>query len=116
MTLDEARAQLSKLARRKELRISRWTKERPCEWRPYEVESPETGLPFTEVRAWEFIAELLESGHPLREVQLEQPPGEIGYEMLVDLKAGQPKLYIKVQFLGRFILGRSFHYSDREVS
>jgi len=116
MTLDDARARLSRLARRKELRISRWTKERPCEWRPLEVESPETGLPFTEVRAWEFIAALLESGHTLREVQLEQPPGEIGYEMVVDLKAGQPKLYIKVQFLGGVILGRSFHYSDREVS
>src|SRR5690242_11169415 len=108
MTQDEARIQLSRLARRKENRICRWTKERPCEWRPLEVEHPETGLPFTEVRAWEYIAELLDAGHMVREVELEQPPGEIGYEIVVSLKVGQPKLYIKLQFLGRFVLGRSF--------
>jgi hypothetical protein len=111
MTLNEAIRELARLARRKDLRISKWTRERPCEWRPYEVENPESGLPFTEVRAWEYIAELLESGQAVTEVELQQPPGELGYEMVIALKNGQPDLYIKVQFLGGRILGRSFHYS-----
>jgi len=112
MSLVDVRRELAKRARRKDLRISLWTRERPCEWRPFEVENPGSGLPFTEVRAWEYIAELLESDQLVVEVRLQQPPGEIGYEMVVELGNGLPGLYIKVQLLGGRILGRSFHYSN----
>ena len=111
--MDEVRRELARMARRKELRIVQWTRVRPCEWRPMEVINPESGLPFTEVRAWEYIAELLHAGHPLEEVALDQPPGEVGYVLIVTLDPEVSALYIKLQFLHGRVLGRSFHYSDR---
>lgn len=113
MTLDEVRRELARLARRKDLRIVQWTRVRPCEWRPTEVINPGSGLPFTDVRAWEYIADLLDAGQPLEEVMLDQPPGEVAYVMIVILEPYVPALYIKVQFVRGRVLGRSFHYSDR---
>jgi hypothetical protein len=113
MTIHEARRELARMARRKDLRIVIWTRLRPSEWRPTEVNNPESGLPFTEVRAWEYIADLLDGGHFLEEVTLDQPPGELGYVMIVPLEPKMPDLYIKLQFVGGKVLGRSFHYSDR---
>ena len=113
MTMDEVRRDLARMARRRELRIVEWTRVRPCEWRPTEVNNPESGLPFTEVRAWEYIADLLDAGHPLDEVALDQPLGETGYVMIVTLAPNVAALYIKLQFLRGRVLGRSFHYSDR---
>ena len=59
------------------------------------------------------IAELLDAGHPLdKELSSTNRPGKIGYAMTVTLSCTSPDLYIKAQFLGVYILGRSFHYSD----
>jgi hypothetical protein len=113
MTLDEARRELARMARRKECRIVEWTRVRPCDWRPTQVLNPESGLLFTEIGAWEYIADLLDANHPLTELALEQPPGEIAYTMAVSLGPKVPKLYIKLQILRGRVLARSFHYSDR---
>lgn len=78
-----------------------------------QVVNPESGLPFTEVRAWEYIADLLDANHPLTEITLEHPPGELAYVMTVSLAERTPELYVKLQLLRRKVLGRSFHYSDR---
>jgi hypothetical protein len=113
MTLDEARRELARMARRKECRIVEWTHVRPCDWRPTQVVNPESGLPFTDVRAWEYIADLLDANHPLTEIALEQPANEVAYTMTVSLGPNVPELYVKLQFLRGRVLGRSFHYSDR---
>ena len=80
---------------------------------PYAGPEPRIGLPFTEVRAWEYIADLLDANHPLTEVALEEPAGEVAYTMTVSLGESVPELYVKLQFLRGRVLGRSFHYSDR---
>lgn len=113
---DLARGQLLVLARRKTARKVQWTPEQPTEWRPREVTNPESGLPFTEPSAWELIASLLESGHPLEEVVLRQPPGKKAYVMLVDLGPTCPALYIKLQLGNGKVICRSFHYSVRSES
>src|SRR6267143_6568637 len=37
---------------------------------------------FTEAGAWEFIAELLEAGHPIQEIELDNPAGKRGYVLV----------------------------------
>ncbi len=95
------------LARQRRKCILGW----PRDWRPTEVVNPATGEPFTAWGAWEFIAELLERGHALEEVVLDNPPGKRAYVMRVDLQRDRPQLYIKVQLGSGFIIGRSFHPS-----
>jgi hypothetical protein len=109
---DEIRKEISRLARRKEARIKTFSRQRPTVWKPYEVNNPEAlGMPFTEEGAWQLIAKLAEEGHKIEVISLKQPPGEIGYEMKVELEKGAPRLYIKVQLIRGKILGRSFHIS-----
>jgi hypothetical protein len=88
----------------------------PTEWTPGKVTNPEVDMPFTDAGAWLFVAQVLDAGHPIQQVTLRQSRSEAAYVMLVDLKPGAPKLYIKLQLKGGKICGRSFHYSDREVS
>ena len=114
--LEAVRHELARLARRKECRIEVWTRERPTEWNPDQVLNPESGLPFTRAGAWEFAAQLLDSGHPITEVEMHQPPNEKGYVMEVELEPGSPKLYIKLQLSRGKVIGRSFHYSLRGTS
>jgi hypothetical protein len=76
--------------------------------------NPETGMVFTEVSAWEFVACLLECGHPLQEKCLRKPPDKLAFEMLVALEEGKPDLYIKLHpHGGGRVYGRSFHYSTK---
>lgn len=83
----------------------------PCVWQPTTVINPSTGIPFDDISAWHCIADLAEDGHALEEMVLDQPQGEIGYVMIVNLDSSSPPLYIKLQLKGAFIFGRSFHYS-----
>jgi len=78
-----------------------------------EVLNPETGLPFTDAGAWNFIADLLDAGHPIVEVRLRRPPGETAFEMVVDMGKNASQIYIKVQIMKGLICGRSFHHSYR---
>jgi hypothetical protein len=86
--------------------------ELPCDWRPQTVESPTTGMPFTDREAWGYIAHLLEADEPWEEVLMEKPPGITGYVFRVRLFHGRPELYIKVHPLRNVIYGRSFHWSE----
>jgi hypothetical protein len=110
------RSELSRLAKRKEDRITEWSRHMPTEWTPGKVVNPEVDMPFTEAGAWHFVAHLLDTGHPIQQVTLRQSRSEVAYVMLVDLKPATPKLYIKLQLKRGKICGRSFHYSDREVT
>jgi len=96
---------LCKLARSRETRVI--PKNLPCDWRPQCIISPISGGYFTTHGAWEFIADLLDEGHPIREKPLDTPPGSLGYEMIY--ASGAISIYIKVQFGHGVIMGRSFH-------
>ncbi len=111
--LDERRRELARLCRRKELRTAVFTRQRPTHWAPTTVTNPETGLPFTESSAWEFVATCLDRGDGLEEVDLDVPKGKKGYVMIVRL-ADELSLYVKLQLGdGGKVIGRSFHPSDR---
>lgn len=116
MHIDEAtRRHLVVLARRKDARITAFSRDRPTDWRPGQVRNPAGLLDthFTDAAAWELIASRIEDGHALEIVRLDQPPGATGYVMKVDLAPGQPQLYVKLQLGSGKIIGRSFHYSER---
>ncbi len=83
----------------------------PTEWRPTEVISPESKMPFTPGGAWHLIADKLEEGHPVEEVELRNPSGKTGYVLKIDADQGQ-KIYIKLHFGNGCVIGRSFHYSQ----
>jgi hypothetical protein len=87
----------------------------PCDWAPTQVET-KLGLFFSDAGAWEFIAELLESGHPFKEVTLRVPRGDLAYETTVRLRVDLPVIYIKVQFKAGRIWGRSFHNALRSAA
>jgi hypothetical protein len=114
--LASVRSELSRLAKRKQDRITEWSRQMPTEWTPGKVVNPEVDMPFTEAGAWHFVAHLLDTGHPIQEVSLRQSHSEVAFVMLVDLKPGAPKLYIKLQLKSGKVCGRSFHYSDRDVT
>ena len=63
--------------------------------------------------AWDLIASKLEEGHEVEAVQLREPPGRTGYVMKIELEAGKPMLYVKLELGSGRIFGRSFHYSER---
>jgi hypothetical protein len=108
---ESTRGQMATLACRKRSRVLGW----PRHWSPTNVRDPngEHGAPFTEARAWEFTAELIESGHPIIEITLKHPAGKTGYVMLVSLPNDRP-LYIKLELGSGVLIGRSFHYSNLE--
>jgi hypothetical protein len=83
----------------------------PCDWQPTTVMNPSVGIPFTDISAWHYVAELAEAGHHIDRITLEHPRGETAYVMSVRLEANAPDLYIKVQLRRGRIWGRSFHYS-----
>lgn len=110
----ETRNQLALLARRSRARTSAFSRRRPTDWRPTTVRNPEGVLDthFTDSTAWEFIATRLEASEEVEVISLRQPPGAKGYVMKIDLGAGVPALYVKLQLGSGTIIGRSFHYSE----
>jgi hypothetical protein len=105
----ELRRQFVNACRRKELRTTEFSEETPTEWQPNSVVSPLSGLSFTESSAWDFVADLLECGTPMVEVDLDKPAGKKGYEMVVQLSKTS-SLYIKLMsHKGGGVHGRSFH-------
>lgn len=114
MTLNQSiRNQLVTLARRSRARVTQFSPEKPIDWRPGQVRNPHGLLDdcFTDGSAWEYIATMLENGHPVEIVQLHKPAGAEGYVMKIDIEPGKPLLYIKLQLGSGKIIGRSFHYS-----
>ena len=116
--LDEGmRRELVLLARRRHARVTEFRPDRPTDWRPQQVRNPSGVLDthFSNAAAWELIASKLEEGHPVETIELHRPPGRTGYVMKVDIEPGQPQLYVKLQLGSGKIIGRSFHYSDRQT-
>ena len=113
---ESIRRQLTVLARRSDARVTAFSADRPTDWRPGEIRNPDGILDthFTDAAAWELIASRLETGHLVEIVELRKPPGAKGYVMKIDLEAGRPQVYIKLQLGSGQIIGRSFHYSERE--
>jgi hypothetical protein len=113
---DEERKELARLARNKATRTTLFTRERPTEWRPYQVQNVSDSaayIPyFTDDSAWQFIADLLENGHPVIVKSLMTPPDAKGYEMHVPSGCHLPAIYIKIQFGVGCVIGRSFHYDE----
>jgi hypothetical protein len=109
-TIEIVRHELTILCGRSRSRALGW----PSDWRPNTVRDPRDrdGQVFTEVGAWEYIVELLESGHDIEQVELKNPKGKTGFVLLVDVGNDVPKIYIKLQIGSGTVLGRSFHYSE----
>jgi hypothetical protein len=108
--LREKRRELALLCRRPRSHNLGW----PRKWHPQTVVNPddEDLQVFTPVGAWEFVAQLLESGHPMEEVVLKVPPGKKGYVLFACGGTGRPRIYIKLEFGAGCVLGRSFHYEN----
>ena len=104
------RRELAVLCRRTWCRTLGW----PRDWRPHSVVNPndEDLQVFTETGAWEFVAELLDCGHPIETIDLDHPRGKKGYVLLANGGEGRPQIYIKLQLGSGRVLGRSFHYSE----
>ena len=113
---ESIRRQLAVLARRSHARVTEFSNDRPTDWRPGQVRNPDGLLDthFTDAAAWELIASRLEDGHPVEVVELRKPAGATGYVMKIDIEPGQPRLYVKLQLGSGAIIGRSFHYSERD--
>ncbi len=73
-------------------------------------------MAFTDSEAWSFIADRLEEGHPIEDVEMRDKPGTYGFVMLVDMSGQERHLYIKVQLGAGVIIGRSFHWSKMDVN
>jgi hypothetical protein len=105
--MDEVRHQLITLCRRVRARQLGF----PRDWRPSQVTDPRSNMPFTEAGAWDFVAEMLEAGHFMDTLILDNPRGAKAYVLIVAQVVGVPSIYVKVQLGSGCVIGRSFHYS-----
>lgn len=110
---ESIRTEIARCARDRRLRSFDFTAEEPVVWKPNEVINPESGIPFTDITAWHFLADRVEAGCRITQVVLRKPPGEIGYELYLPGAAHCPAVYAKVCIKRGRILGRSFHNSTR---
>ena len=108
----EVRQQLIALIRTGR-RTAEFTRDRPVKLRFGEIRSPDSGWPLTRATAWSAIFQLLESGAPLKKIQLHRPPGEAAWVCRARLGDGEPLVYLKLQVLrGSSVLLRSFHLDE----
>lgn len=111
---DPRRIELSRLARNRRRRVAKSTPARPSQWHPLDVRKPDNdNNAFTDESAWDLIACQIESGHRVEIIELDKPKGRTGYVMKIQLESSAPPLYVKLELHRGWILGRSFHYSDR---
>lgn len=96
--------------------VGHWRDGHPSKWFPDQVQKPGTKRYFQKFgdEPWEFIAKSLEEGWALKKVPLDEPYGEHGYELLVEVKRNEPEIYIKLYLTPEdTIIARSFHYSNK---
>jgi len=86
----------------------------PCKWSPLGITQPGTSFPFTDDSAWTYVADAIDAGCEIATIALDNPPGKIGYVMLL-ASANTTPIYVKLQLLSGRVLGRSFHYSEYTV-
>ena len=115
---DSLRKQLVNLARKAETRSAAWTQDSPTDWRPQTVRKPGVSADryFTDQTAWDWIANQLESGCEVFEVELRKPRGKKGYVLESLLDPSEPPLYVKLELQSRKVIGRSFHYSYKPIT
>jgi hypothetical protein len=77
---------------------------------------PRTGEVFTEDGAWEYVAQSITNGIEIEMIDLDHPPGKNGYVMLLPSHDPRVPIYVKLQFGGDCVIGRSFHYSTRPAA
>ena len=58
-----------------------------------------------------YVAQLIEQGHPIEEMELDEPKGKTGYVMNAEISKAAPVLYVKLELGSGTVIGRSFHYS-----
>ncbi len=85
----------------------------PNRWEPWSIRDPASGEYFDTESAWRFIHELLERGVEVEVIDLDHPPGKKGYVLFGEGPGGE-RIYIKLQFAGDLVAGRSFHLSDEK--
>lgn len=105
---DKLRKKLTELIRNRKYFVA-FGQERPTRWWFGKVIDPRNSDYFTIEGSWDFIAQILEEGYPIKEKDLDKPSGEIGYVLLYDASEGQ--IYIKFELCEDAVIGRSFHYS-----
>ena len=104
------RRELARLCRSRKTRTAEFSPSQPTQWQPWKTIHPQMKDTFTEDGAWQFAADLLDAGEPLKEVSLKKPPGKKGYVMEIPVKGWRP-IYIKLQLGSGQVFGRSFHHS-----
>ncbi len=111
--INAIKRKLAELARKRDKRDVGFWPDDPHNWYPESVIDPRSKKPFTRSGAWDFIAEELEKKETLiKPVPLIAPRGKVGYKFLVSTEYGT--IYIKVRLAKAKIIGRSFHYSEKE--
>lgn len=95
--------------------VGEWAQGHPSKWHCTQVLNPETGCPFCDEEAWEFIATRIDDFQAVEVVDLHSPPGTQGYEMKIAMGPGVSDLYVKLALSrsGKSVIGRSFHYSNK---
>lgn len=81
----------------------------PSRWQPRTVLSATTNLPLSDAEAFELLAQKIESGWPVRQIPLRQPPGDRAY--VLKFMIGTQAIYAKFQVKSVFV-GRSFHIDE----
>lgn len=108
----ELRAEFARFARDKRRRLARHTAEYPSPWHPTGLTNPATGEVFTDVGAWEWVADQLEAGVEVWPAKLDHPPGKIGWYFTRPSAFPPSEIYVKLQAGGDHVRGRSFHISE----
>ena len=99
--------------RDKNRRVVEFSPDRPSEWQPEKVLDPELAswnIHFTTNTAFEFLADKMATNCLVQKTALRKPPGASGYEMEFPWPDGRV-LYAKLELVGEFVHGRSFHFS-----
>ena len=111
------RSQLIVLARRKNARITNWSREIPTDWRPRSVRNPHGDFDthFSNESAWELIASELEACREVEIISLDKLPGAKGYVMLIELEPDASPVYVKVQLRGNKVIGRKLSLLRNKV-
>lgn len=106
------RAELIRFASSARTRKAQFTSQYPTKWHPTGLIDPRSGQAFTDVGAWEWVAEQLEIPCDLFLRILDKPPGKKSY-YFVSQGANGVKIYVKLQSCGDHVRGRSFHVSGQ---
>jgi len=112
---DEIKSRLAALCCSRRTRNRDFLPSRPCDWRSTGMTDPRSGEVFTEDGAWKYVAEMIERGVQIEIIELDQPPGKTGYTMLLPSHDPKSPIYVKLQLGSGVVIGRSFHYSEKQA-